>query len=783
MMHGFGFTMQANPVSARKTRTVHYRAGKEPWMPIAVPSDPTLTNQEFHNGSGQSLPDFPYLRNMSDSYKVLTRKYRPRSFDDVVSQEHVISTLRNAIAQNRISHAYLFCGPRGVGKTTMARVVARMINGVSMDVDGEELGRTLDIIEIDAASNSGVDDVRSLREGVRVPPQNGTYKVYIIDEVHMLSKQAFNALLKTLEEPPPYIKFIFATTEPHKVLPTVLSRVQRFDFRRIKVTEIVDRLRFISEQEGITIDDASLHVIARKADGALRDALSIMDQAIAFCGNTIDHDALLDALNVVSNDRLFELIDCAKNHDPRRAMEIIDALLFEGHDIQEFLGALTEHLRNMYLAQDAGSMQLIEATDDEKSRLRRSAEGFTEQDLLRMMHLTSETQFRVREAQQPRIQLEMAVLRLTTMDRSEGLNQLLSEIRDLKKKLHESGVTSAGSADEAGSADSPGSADENADQAPTASPGHMQPETPVLPEQASSPAPARTTRAAKSARHELPESPDEPSPKPEVPTKNTQTDRNGKADTASQSTTVQSPDASSPDTRSATPATQASGSLLDRYLGGSAIKKSGKNNGNGTRNRASDRLANHGSAGQVNESVPENSNGAGGDLPVNGTNGTRPNEALQILAPTPDIDATDHTTDIYVEEPDPLEETVSEIQDRDVPLHELQEAWPRWLEQVKTDCAQLVSFSISRTKLLDVRGRIIQLECQDELTLQLIRQNEQQLTACFEKVLSVSLYIEATVSKVQPENQNDPYTQFKKIQQADPKVRAIVDIFGAELDY
>ena len=345
-------------------------------------------------------------------------------------------------------------------------------------------------------------------------------------------------------------------------------------------------------------------------------------------------------------------------------------------------------------------------------------------------------------------------------------------------------MTSAGSTDEAGSADSPGSADENADQAPTASPGHMQPETPVLPEQASSPAPARTTRAAKSARHELPESPDEPSPKPEVPTKNTQTDRNGKADTASQSTTVQSPDASSPDTRSATPATQASGSLLDRYL--RRVRPS--------KNRV-----------KITETAPEI--GPQTDLPTmaapdrstsrcrkTATEQAATSPSTERTAPGPTercrplpqpLTSTLRTTPptSNVEEPDPLEETVSEIQDRDVPLHELQEAWPRWLEQVKTDCAQLVSFSISRTKLLDVRGRIIQLECQDELTLQLIRQNEQQLTACFEKVLSVSLYIEATVSKVQPENHNDPYTQFKKIQQADPKVRAIVDIFGAELDY
>lgn len=377
---------------------------------------------------------------MSETYRALTRKYRPKSFDDVVSQQHIISTLRNAIDQDRISHAYLFCGPRGVGKTTMARVIARLINGVSMDVDGEELGRTLDIIEIDAASNSSVDDVRNLREGVRIPPQNGKYKVYIIDEVHMLSKSAFNALLKTLEEPPEHVKFIFATTEPHKVLPTVMSRVQRFDFRRIKVSEIVDRLRYICDQESVTIDDASLHLIARKADGALRDALSIMDQVLAFCGNKVHYESVLNALNAISTDRFFEIVDCISQKDPQRAMAIVNELLIQGHDIQEFLVSLTEHIRNMYFSRfdtrDQGDdASLLEATEEERKRLMESATSFSEQDLLRMMHITSEAQFKIRDSQQPRVLFEIYMLKLVTMERSSGLSELLAEIRELKKKL------------------------------------------------------------------------------------------------------------------------------------------------------------------------------------------------------------------------------------------------------------------------------------------------------------------------------------------------------------
>src|SRR5699024_7621791 len=236
---------------------------------------------------------------MTTNYRALTRTYRPATFDDIVSQEQVSSTRTNAISQNRLAHAYMFCGPRGVAKTTMARVLARTVNKIDQQVDGESLNRTLNVVEIDAASNNKVDDIRDLRERVRIPPQNGRYKVYIIDEVHMLSKSAFNALLKTLEEPPDHIIFIFATTEPNKVLPTILSRVQRFDFKRIGMEDIVSHLGKVADDENISIDNESLHVIAKKADGALRDALGLLDQAIAFCGSDIQHKELLQALNVV----------------------------------------------------------------------------------------------------------------------------------------------------------------------------------------------------------------------------------------------------------------------------------------------------------------------------------------------------------------------------------------------------------------------------------------------------------------------------------------------------
>jgi len=367
------------------------------------------------------------------TYRALTRTYRPSSFDDVVSQEHVSSTLKNAIEQNRLAHAYMFCGPRGVGKTTMARVLARAINHIDENVDGEALSQTMNVVEIDAASNNKVDDVHHLREIVRVPPQSGKYKVFIIDEVHMLSKAAFNALLKTLEEPPPHAIFIFATTEPHKVLPTILSRVQRFDFKRISVDEIVLRLRSISEKESIQIDDESLHTIAKKADGALRDALGLMDQAIAFCGTDIHYDELVKALNVIGNDDLFEFTEAVAERSPQKGLLFIDRILKGGADIQEFLVSLTHHLRNLYVARQREGMHLIEATDETRDRYIAQAGKFNDTDLMRMMHLVSEAQIKIKDVQQPRVHFEILALKLVHMTRNAELKELLQSVNGLKK--------------------------------------------------------------------------------------------------------------------------------------------------------------------------------------------------------------------------------------------------------------------------------------------------------------------------------------------------------------
>jgi DNA polymerase III subunit gamma/tau len=370
---------------------------------------------------------------MAQNYRALTRTYRPQSFDDIVSQEHVSSTLKNAIKQNRISHAYMFCGPRGVGKTTMARVLARAVNEVSDDVDGEALNQTLNIVEMDAASNRKIEDVRQLKDVIRVPPQSGKYKIFIIDEVHMLTKEAFNALLKTLEEPPPHAIFIFATTEPHKVLPTILSRVQRFDFKRISVDEIISRLKQICLKEQITIDDESLHVIAKKADGALRDALGLMDQAVAFCGMEIRYSELLQALNVIGNDHLFDFTDAIAKRDSNTGLTLIDDLMKEGADIQEFLVSLTEHIRNLYVAKQGDKMHLVEATAETKDRYKKIAVLFSEEDLMRMLHLVCEAQLKNKDVQQPRVHFEILMLKLIHMSRSKELNELISGLELLKK--------------------------------------------------------------------------------------------------------------------------------------------------------------------------------------------------------------------------------------------------------------------------------------------------------------------------------------------------------------
>ncbi|MFB6230449.1 MAG: DNA polymerase III subunit gamma/tau [Salinibacter sp.] len=381
-------------------------------------------------------------------YLVAARKYRPSLFREVIAQEHVTETLKNAIRLDRLAHAYLFSGPRGVGKTTAARILAKAINCETpreeRDDEAEpccecdscrsfEEGRSLNVFEMDAASNNKVDDIRELREKVRIPPQGDQKKVYILDEVHMLSKQAFNALLKTLEEPPAHALFIFATTEPHKVLPTILSRCQRFDFRRIPVPKIVGRLREVCEAEGVEADEESLMLLARKGNGALRDALSAFDQALSLCGSTLKYSELTQALGVVDQDLYFRLTGHIATRDTAGMLELVRHVVRSGYDLQEVLVGLAEHLRNLLVAHSLGGDALEEVAKSTQARYAEEAERFAEADLLRLLTMASDAEEDLKQSAQPRLTLETTLLKMAQLRRSADLREVLQKIDRLEQ--------------------------------------------------------------------------------------------------------------------------------------------------------------------------------------------------------------------------------------------------------------------------------------------------------------------------------------------------------------
>ena len=359
---------------------------------------------------------------MSD-YVVSARKYRPDSFESLIGQDNIARTLKNSIQRGQLAHAYLFCGPRGVGKTSAARIFAKTINcsnpGPDLEPCGEcdscrsfAEGRSYCIHELDAASNNGVDDIKALMDQVQIPPQVGRYSVYIIDEVHMLSQSAFNAFLKTLEEPPAHAIFILATTEKHKILPTILSRCQTYDFNRIGVSDIVRNLRDIAGKEGITVDDESLHVIAHKADGAMRDALTLFDQTVAFCGTEIHYEDVIRNLGVLDYEFSFRLVDACLAGDYATSLLIFDDILSKGFNAQHFVAALSAHLRDLLVSRTGGLEALLDLPDSLRARYKEQGDRCSVKWLYDALGVTTACEAGYRAATNPRLHIEFALMKL-----------------------------------------------------------------------------------------------------------------------------------------------------------------------------------------------------------------------------------------------------------------------------------------------------------------------------------------------------------------------------------
>ena len=366
-------------------------------------------------------------RTFMAQYIVSARKYRPDSFGTLIGQDNIAQTLKNSILRGQLAHAYLFCGPRGVGKTTTARIFAKMINcsnpsaemepcGVCESCQSFAEGRSYCIHELDAASNNGVEDIKALMDQVRIPPQVGKYSVYIIDEVHMLSQAAFNAFLKTLEEPPAHAIFILATTEKHKILPTILSRCQTYDFNRITVDNIVRNLRMVASSEGVSIDDESLHVIAHKADGAMRDALTIFDQTIAFCGTDVKYQDVLRNLNVLDYEYSFSLVDAFLKGDYPTALMTFDEILTKGFNALHFVAALSSHLRDLIVTKSGGLDALLELPDSLKKRYAEQAEKCPLQFLYEGLSVTTQCESGYRASVNPRLHIEFALMKLSFLN-------------------------------------------------------------------------------------------------------------------------------------------------------------------------------------------------------------------------------------------------------------------------------------------------------------------------------------------------------------------------------
>lgn len=368
-----------------------------------------------------------------ENFVVSARKYRPLGFAEVVGQGHITTTLKNAIDNNHLAQALLFCGPRGVGKTTCARILARMVNKFE-DQGNAESSNTLNIYELDAASNNSVEDIRNLIDQVRYPPQQGTHKVYIIDEVHMLSNQAFNAFLKTLEEPPAYAIFILATTEKHKVIPTILSRCQIFDFNRIEIDDITYQLKKIAEKEGIDCEEEALHLIAQKADGALRDALSIFDLIVTFSsGNKVTYQDTIKNLHILDYDYFFNLTDMLDQGNVSQALLIYDEILKNGFDGHNFLIGLSEHFRNLMVCKDPETVKLLNVSKNIQEKYLAQAKAVSLSFLMSGLNILNLADLNFKSSKNQRLHVELALMKLGYLD--QALKLSASAGADLKKKM------------------------------------------------------------------------------------------------------------------------------------------------------------------------------------------------------------------------------------------------------------------------------------------------------------------------------------------------------------